>query len=453
MYDPEYTILGAGLAGISTSYHLGHDRCVVFEKKPYAGGHVRTYQKNGFTWDEGPHVSFTKSSYVKDLFAASLDQEFLEYKVFPTNYYRGNWIPHPAQSHLYKIPEPLRTACFDDFINTRKDTYPDQKPTNYAEWLNLAFGETFAANFPAAYTRKYWTVDPSQLTTEWVGNRVFFPDVETVKKGYAGDPDNNTHYITSVRYPKTGGYNRYTSLMEKGIRLSLNKEVSCIDLENKNIMFSDGEIHAYKKLVSTLPLPEFIKLCNAPADILEAASALWCSQLLILNFEVAHPATRTEQWLYIYDEELYSTRINFTELLSPQNAPANKCGIQVEVYFSKYRPLDQTIEQITKAVSNELLEMKLVNNIADITDVQTHWIPYANVIFDLNHQAAADKILNWLSLYGLKREEDDLHPMTDWEQKEETVLGDLVLAGRFGQWKYYWTDDCVLRGKYISDNF
>ena len=30
-------------------------------------------------------------------------------------------------------------------------------------------------------------------------------------------------------------------------------------------------------------------------------------------------------------------------------------------------------------------------------------------------------------------------------------VGDLILAGRFGQWKYYWTDDCVLRGKYISE--
>jgi hypothetical protein len=43
--------------------------------------------------------------------------------------------------------------------------------------------------------------------------------------------------------------------------------------------------------------------------------------------------------------------------------------------------------------------------------------------------------------------------MTDWEKKftANDTVGDLVLAGRFGQWKYYWTDDCVLRGKYISE--
>jgi hypothetical protein len=42
--------------------------------------------------------------------------------------------------------------------------------------------------------------------------------------------------------------------------------------------------------------------------------------------------------------------------------------------------------------------------------------------------------------------------MTDWDTKPEKPLGNIILAGRFAQWKYYWTDDCVMRGKYIADN-
>jgi hypothetical protein len=57
-----------------------------------------------------------------------------------------------------------------------------------------------------------------------------------------------------------------------------------------------------------------------------------------------------------------------------------------------------------------------------------------------------------LSGKGLVREEDDLAPMTEWDAKFENKakLGEIILAGRFSQWKYYWTDDCVLRGLYIS---
>jgi UDP-galactopyranose mutase len=53
------------------------------------------------------------------------------------------------------------------------------------------------------------------------------------------------------------------------------------------------------------------------------------------------------------------------------------------------------------------------------------------------------------------REEQDLEPMTDWNKKLENQekLGDLIMAGRFGEWKYYWTDDCVMRGLHISKGF
>jgi hypothetical protein len=26
-----------------------------------------------------------------------------------------------------------------------------------------------------------------------------------------------------------------------------------------------------------------------------------------------------------------------------------------------------------------------------------------------------------------------------------------MLAGRFAQWKYFWTDDCVLRGRQLAE--
>jgi len=54
------TILGAGLAGLSCSYHIGHQNCLIFEQKSHVGGHIYSHPIGGFTWDEGPHVSFTE---------------------------------------------------------------------------------------------------------------------------------------------------------------------------------------------------------------------------------------------------------------------------------------------------------------------------------------------------------------------------------------------------------
>lgn len=453
MPEPKFTILGAGLAGISASYHLGHEACVVFEAKAHTGGHIHSQQLNGFTWDEGPHVSFTKHQYVKELFAKSVEEDFLEFPVHPTNYYKGAWIPHPAQSNLWAVPEPLRTECLTDFLSTRKSGDDGVDAADYEEWLTAAFGNTFTQNFPEAYTKKYWTVPSKELTTDWVGGRVFYPDVEVVKKGYEGPQQESTHYISSIRYPAAGGYHRYASLMEKNMQVQCNKEVVEIDLEKKQLHFNDGSTHRYQTLISSLPLPKFIGYCKAPAEIQKAAADLSCSELLLLNFEVAHPPTRTEQWLYVYDEDLLSTRINFTDLLSPNNAPTGKCGIQVEVYFSKYKPLQQSIEKIKEKVAAELVQMGLINTGEAIEAIHTQWIKYANVIFDHRFKTSINSVLDWLATNGLKRESDDAVPMTDWEKKFKSndTVGDLILAGRFGQWKYYWTDDCVLRGKYISE--
>jgi hypothetical protein len=61
-------------------------------------------------------------------------------------------------------------------------------------------------------------------------------------------------------------------------------------------------------------------------------------------------------------------------------------------------------------------------------------------------------IWRWLETHGLQRESDDLHPLTDWNGDLPIFDSNasLFMAGRFGQWKYYWPDDCVLRGKRIA---
>ena len=108
------TILGAGASGLSCSFHLGHQNCDIFERNSFSGGHIYSHNRDGCIWDEGPHVSFTQHQYVKDLFEESVEGNFLEYEVNLSNYYKGNWIPHPAQSNLWAFPQsngPLPYFC------------------------------------------------------------------------------------------------------------------------------------------------------------------------------------------------------------------------------------------------------------------------------------------------------------------------------------------------------
>src|ERR671927_217573 len=89
------TILGGGIAGIAVSYHVGHDQCVVFEADNRYGGHIYSEVENGFVWDDGPHVSFTKSEYVLQTWAEAVGGEYEEVPAAVTDYYQGHWIDHP----------------------------------------------------------------------------------------------------------------------------------------------------------------------------------------------------------------------------------------------------------------------------------------------------------------------------------------------------------------------
>ncbi len=451
-----YIILGAGLSGLTIADHLKKKEIPfkIFEGKSHGGGHIYSEQSDGFTWDEGPHVSFAKSDYVKKYFADNCDNKFLEYSTDPSNYYKGTWIPHPAQSHLYAIPEALRAQTVQEIKTVRAQEPENYSPGNYHQWLHYAFGEAFTKAFPEAYTIKYWTTEPANLSTDWIGKRIYFPDVEEMIKSADGPLNKQTHYISKVRYPENGGFYSFIKNVEAALPIQYNKKLSHLSFDKKELQFEDGEIVNYEKLVSTIPLTEMISNSDAPAEIKAQSQKLKCSRLLIVNVVATHPAPISNQWIYVYDENMYSTRINFTELLSPQNGVEGKTGIQVEVYFSDYRKLVEEIDVIAKKVLDELIVMKLIKSKEAIETYHTKWINFANVIFDNERKEAQEEVLNWLSTKGLEREADDLDPMTSWDEKLATPqkLGEIILAGRFAQWKYYWTDDCVLRGKYISEN-
>ena len=445
-------ILGAGLAGLSSSYHLGHDRCVVFEQKHHAGGHIHTEYVDGFTWDEGPHISFTKHEYVRDLFAKSVAGEYLEYPVETVNYFQGHWIPHPAQSNLFAVPEPLRSACLRDFHASR-ETSTNGAPADYREWLHRAFGATFAETFPSAYTRKYWTLPPEELTVDWVGERVYYPSIDDVDAGAKGPLPEQTHYIKKIRYPARGGYMSYAQRLLAGADVRYDHELTHVSFADRRLLFANGAGVTFDRLVSTLPLPVLVERSDAPFVVREAATALACTSLLIVNVTADHPTARPENWVYVYDEDKYATRINCTEKLSPHNAPEGKTGIQVEVYFSKAKPLAESPHDVAAKVCRELVEMGMIHGPEHIESVHTQWVRYANVAFDMPRRDALRTVLDWLEEHGLAREPDELAPVDDWDAKLGAAVPtgqSLILAGRYAQWKYYWTDDCVLRGADVA---
>ena len=61
----------------------------------------------------------------------------------------------------------------------------DEKPANFDQWPLWNFGEGLCNIFMRKYNRKVWTVDPHEMNSVWVGERVAVPNVKQIKSKIA----------------------------------------------------------------------------------------------------------------------------------------------------------------------------------------------------------------------------------------------------------------------------
>lgn len=114
--------------------------------------------------------------------------------------------------NLYGLPQELIVRILLDLVAASTRAADESPPADYETWLRRAFGDTFAETFPMAYGDKYHTTPMSNLTTDWLGPRMYRPSLEEAFHGALSEaPVRNLHYVTQFRYPTEGGYQSYLS--------------------------------------------------------------------------------------------------------------------------------------------------------------------------------------------------------------------------------------------------
>lgn len=417
-------VLGGGIAGISTAYHLNlHGiKNILYEQNGEWGGLCNNFTiGNGFLFDYFVHLSFTQNEYVKELFSKSAP--YIKHYPESINYYKGIWLKHPAQNNLAPVSSDEKIKIILDFLK-RPDIH---KSKNYEEWLIAQFGEYFATNFPIKYTLKYWTTGAENLTTDWVGNRFSLPPIEDLLKGAFEEQKENFYYAKEMRYPEKGGYKSFLNYMAKDINIQLDKKATLIDIKRNKIDFFDGSSTYYEKLISSIPLPELINIIkDVPENVKTAASKLHVTSGQLVSLGFNRPDISPKIWFYIYDEDIEPARAFSPSIKSPNNVPQNKSSLQFETYYSKLRPKRMNGDNLIEHIINKGEIMKLWSG-KDIEVSDYREVEYANVIFDFDRSKNLSLVKSYLD-----------------EQ-------DIQTCGRFGDWEYYWSDQSLMSGKNIAD--
>jgi protoporphyrinogen oxidase len=419
-------IVGSGMAAFGAAYRLHGEGLTptMYDKNSYHGGHTASFRHDsGFLFDLGPHISFTKDARIQDLLADSVDQQYEAVQVNLNNYWRGYWPQHPVQLHLHGLPEDVIVKVIADFAEERH--LPERPIKNYADWLYASFGKTFSELFPMPYTRKYHLTSAENMSTDWLGPRIYRPSLEEVLRGALSPSAPQVHYITQFRYPSHGGFVSYLKKFVPMGRLQLSHELVLVDPQLRRLRFSNGVVGNYDALISSVPLPDLIRMIQGvPQDVLEASRRLACSTCVLVNIGINREDISNAHVTYFYDQDICFSRLSFPHLLSTSNVPQGAGSIQAEVYFSdKYKPLKNSPDALINPVISDLRRCGILKESDRILCSSAMLVKYANVIFDLDREAALKTVHAYL---------DDLG---------------IAYCGRYGDWGYMWTDESFKSGE------
>ena len=418
-------ILGAGISGLTVSYFLNKFKIknLVLEKQSKPGGLLKSFKIKDFTFDNFIHISHAKKNTVKKFFISSAKNFLINPK--PNNLYKNIWIDHSPQFNLFplNLGEKLK-IIFSYLLRNRNEEY---KKINYENWLKGTYGDYFAKNFPMVYTEKYWATKSFNMSTSWIKFRMQPINLKDLLIGAFFKIYKNTFYSSQMRYPKRGGYESFLSILKKNKSIRLNKNIKKIDLQRKEIFLANGKKINFKKLVSTIPLPEFCKLSKKiPNKILQASKKLRCTAGILISVGIKKKVNM-RTWFYIYDKKIKAARVYSPSKLSRFNSPKGKTSIQAEIFIDNRKNINSKyLNYIRDNTIESLIKIGLFKK-KDLEVVNIKFLKYANVIFDKNYSKNRNLILNYFKKY------------------------DIDFVGRFGRWAYLWSDDCFLSGKLLAE--
>jgi protoporphyrinogen oxidase len=424
-------ILGAGLAGLSTAYHLKQRDYVIFEKGAEPGGLCKSFTEKSYTFDIAPHIFFTKDEYIKSLVEKLLKNNLATKLRKAFIYIYGKYVEYPFEANLSELPKKIIEECILTAIDAKESP---KEYHNFYEWIENILGKGVARHYMVPYNEKIWKYDLKKMDFKFVAGRVPSPDIKEMVKGALGTQDSAFGPNATFSYPIIGGIGAIPNAFLPYIKnLKLNTEVINIKLNKNEVNVtvhenSKQKLYKLERIFSSLPLPEMMKIIeNVPEDIQKACSNLVHNSLLFAAIGVDRKNISDKHWLYFPEKDYIFHRISFPMNLSEKTTPPNKSSIVVEVTYPKNESIDA--EKTKELIHAGLIKANILNEKDHLEVFYTGTIKYAYVIYDLDHQKNVSKIHDYL------------------------ISNNIIPVGRFSQWEYINMDKTISNGKIQVEKF
>ena len=227
----EIVVIGAGLTGLSTAFHLhrqGRD-VVILEKADRVGGQIHTYHENGFTFESGPNtgvVSFPEVAELFQMLEGSCQLEIARESSKRRLIWKGNRFHELPCDPVGAITTPLFRLS-DKFRILgepwrKKGTDPDE-PVGALAARRL--GKSFYEYAVDPFVSGVYAGDPMKLTTRYA-----LPKLYNLEANYgsfirgaiakAKEPKTDRDRLATKKvFSAVGGLQRLVEALSKDLRI------------------------------------------------------------------------------------------------------------------------------------------------------------------------------------------------------------------------------------------
>jgi protoporphyrinogen oxidase len=418
--DAQVGILGAGASGLSLAL-LTHLDWLLLEADVRPGGHAVSTKVDGWTFDRGPHIMFSRRQLLLDCMVASLGENVHQCRRNNRVAIAGGLARYPIENDLVALPLPLRSDALLSFLGAQRGT---EEPRNLAEWFRAHFGEVLVSEYFRPYNEKVWNVPLEQLSMSWA-DRIPKPPLEDVVRGALGESSEGYLHQLYYSYPLVGGYGALTEAWASALpddRVVLDCRVERIEpTEDGVTVHTAAKSWSFGQVVSTLPLHDLVDIvAGVPKSVREAVAQLIVNPMLVvtLGFSGFDPNQYTA--VYIPDDDFLVNRVSYPAVFSPQNAPAGCFSVQAEITTTRGADLlSWSDESVLEHVVRGLEARSLIPDEAQLIFRQVDRYDLAYVVYTENYERHLEVTRNWFKGQGI------------------------LLHGRFGAHAYLNVDGCL----------
>lgn len=418
-------IIGAGLTGISTAYHLeqqGFHDYILFEKESTPGGLCGSIYQDGFTFDYTGHLLHVSDPYLHQLIEHVIGFEhftMIERRSFI--YSHDVYTPYPFQINLHGLPTEVIIECIEGFVQRKKSA---KEPKNFYNWVRAHFGDGIARHFFIPFQSKILDYDMKKITSSWTGRFVPKTSLRDMLKGSLEPATPTVGYNAHFYYPKKGGIFFWVNKLAQHLKnpIRTGHTVEKIDVKNKIVFFTNGNFERYTHLVNTMPLDHLLDaLIESPHQHLKKAiPSLKCNSVTNFNLGIKDRIISDKHWIYYPESHYPFYRIGFPHNFSEYATPPFCSSL-----YGEFSTTNRSALYKKEKLQESLTAVKRLFNIHEheIATEKIIEIPRAYVIYDQWRERNLPKILN------------TLHNMH------------IASIGRYGAWKYASMQEAVLDGK------